>query len=152
MSRESSFAKIKTGKLYQLPSGNVVRVVRVNSMRNNVIVHNYHSHANEAIEYETAPALLTPVLKIGEVAKLLGRKSATIRKYEQIGLIPKARKISLNVEGKITTRVYSPKDIEELIDFFDRRKPVGRPGKTNIGGINRKEIKRRLDSKYIRKD
>jgi hypothetical protein len=148
MASERKFAKLKVGRLYSLPSGDVVRVVRIDQMRGNVIVHNYHSHHNEVVEYVMAPSILTPVLKIGEIAKLFGKKTTTIRKYEEIGLIPKVRKVCLNSEGKITTRLYTPKDVEDLIEFFDRRKPVGRPASTNRSGLYKENIRRKLDSRY----
>jgi len=149
---ESKFVKIKVNKLYFLPSGDVVRVVRINWMRNSVIVHNYHSHSNEVVEYELAPAILSPAYRIGEVARMLGKQPATLRKYEQLGLIPKVRKISLNFGEKRFTRVYTSKDVEEIVEFFDRRKPVGRPSRTNTFGINKNEIKRILNSRYIKED
>ena len=147
---ESKFSKIKINKLYFLPSGDVVRVVRVNWMRNIVIFHNYHSHSNESVEYALAPAILAPAYRIGEVARRLGKKPSTLRKYEGLGLIPKARKISLTFGAKPSTRVYTSKEVDEIIDFFDRRKPVGRPSHTNFSGINKNEIRRIFDSRYIK--
>jgi hypothetical protein len=65
-------------------------------------------------------------------------------------LLPKAKKISLNGSGKSWTRVYSPSDIEILADFFDSRKPAGRPASTNVAGIDREAIKDKLDALYMR--
>jgi hypothetical protein len=148
--QEANLAKIKVGRLYRMPNKNAVRVIRVDWMKNLVIVRNYHSHSNEAIEYESAPSLLVPLLRIGEVAKIVGKKTSTIRKYENDGLLPQVEKISLNPDAKTSTRVYSPKDIEVVADFFDRRKPAGRPGNTNVAGINKSTVKQKIDSMYIR--
>ena len=147
---ESKFSKVKTRKLYFLPSGDVVRVVKINWMRNSVIVHNYHSHSNQVIDYSSAPSLLAPAYRIGEVARMLGKKPATLRKYEQSGLTSEIRRISLGFGADKLTRVYTASNVEELIEFFDRRKPVGRPAATNLSGINKKEIRKILDSRYIK--
>lgn len=150
MHHEVDLVKIKVGKLYRMPNRNAVRVIRVDWMKNLVIVRNYHSHSNEVIEYENAPSLLVPLLKIGDVARIVGRKPATIRKYENNGLLPQVEKIALNHDGKTWTRIYSPEDIEVVAEFFNRRKPVGRPADTNVAGINKSTVKRKLDSMYIR--
>lgn len=127
MYNDSLFSKIQLKKLYKLPSGNVVRVIRVDKIHSNVIVHNYHSHSNEIIDFNITPILLKRVYKIGEVAKMFGKKTSTIRKYETIGLIPAGEKISLHVGGKLQTRVYSERQVEELAEFFRRRRTAGRP-------------------------
>lgn len=144
MPNENSLAKIKVKRLYRLPSGNVVRVVRVDWRKNSVIVHNYHSHSNEYFEYSEISKIFEPLFSITEVAKILGKKSSTIRKYESIGLIPEARKISLNIEGKALTRVYTSKDIEDLSLFFQNRRPVGRPSSTNISGFNKDAVRKKI--------
>lgn len=127
MYNDSLLSKIQLKKLYKLPSGNVVRVIRVDKLRENIIVHNYHSHSNEVIDLKITPIILKRVYKIGEVAKMFGKKSSTIRKYESIGLIPVSEKISLHGGGKLETRVYSEKQVEELAEFFRRRRSAGRP-------------------------
>jgi len=81
---------------------------------------------------------------------MFGKKSTTIRKNESDGFIPKAKKVALNGNGKAWTRVYSPSDIEVLTEFFDRRKPVGRPGPANVPGVNRNAIKVKIDASYFK--
>ena len=150
MLTESSYAKIKVGRLYRMPNGDAVRVVRADWSKNLVIIHNFHSHSNDIIEYTEASEVFVPLLKIGDVAKIIGRKSATIRKYESLGLLPAVEKISLSHDGKATTRVYSPQDIEEIVEFFHRRKPAGRPYKQKLPNINKIVVKSKIDSLYIR--
>lgn len=147
---ESKLAKIRVKKLYESSDGSPVRVIKVDWKRNLAICRNYHSHRNQAFPLDEAAATFTPLLKVGEVAKMFGVKADTIRRYENLELLPKPRKISLNADGKITTRVYSPSDIEVLTEFFDRRRPVGRPGPANIPGINRNAIKVKIDASYLR--
>jgi len=141
---------IKVGKLYQNPDGVAVRVIRIDLKRNLVICRNYSSHSNQAFDFDEATKKFVRLYKIGDVAKMFGKKSTTIRKYESIGLIPEAKKISLNADGKAWTRVYSPRDVEVLQEFFDRRKPAGRPGPANIPGIDRNAIKAKLDASYLK--
>jgi hypothetical protein len=127
MYNDSLLSKIQLKKFYKLPSGNVVRVIRVDKIRENVIVHNYHSHSNEIVDFKITPILFKRVYKIGEVAKMFGKKTSTIRKYENMGLIPAGEKISLHGGGKLETRVYSERQVEELAEFFRRRRSAGRP-------------------------
>lgn len=81
---------------------------------------------------------------------MIGRKSSTIRKYENLGLLPAVEKISLSADGRATTRVYSPEDVDELVTFFDRRRPAGRPSGVKVPNINKSVVKKKIDSLYIR--
>lgn len=136
------------GRLYILPGGDVVKAVRVSEQRNVVIVHNYGSQQNEVIEYNMAPKLLTPVLRIGEVAKLFGKKPDTLRRYEREGLIDEPIRYRMNDSTKEPTRLYGPSDIRKLVRFFERRNPVGRPSPTNRPGINKELIENKLKVRY----
>lgn len=121
---------VKVNNFYKLPSGDAVRVVRLDEENDIVIVHNYHSHSNEYFQHAEFCKISEQLYRISEVAKSVGKKSATIRKYENDGLIPKVEKISLNPGGKPATRVYTRKDVEDIIVFFERRKSVGRPARS----------------------
>lgn len=147
---ESSLTKIKVRKLYEASDGCAVRVIKIDWKRNLVICHNYHSHSNQAFALDECAKTFIPLFKIGDVAKMFGKQSSTIRKYEAKDLIPKAKKIALNGDGKTWTRVYSPSDIEVLMEFFDRRKPAGRPGPANISGINRNAINSKIEASYLK--
>lgn len=144
MPNKKSLTKIVTKRFYELPSKAIVKVVRVDWSKNTVIVHNYHTHSNEFINYEEAVKILNPVFLISEVSKMVGKKSSTIRKYESSGLIAPARKISLSESGKATTRVYNLRDVEEILEFFEKRRPVGRPSSVNISGFNKNAIREKL--------
>jgi hypothetical protein len=147
---QTILAKIKVGRLYQSADGVAVRVIKIDYKRNLVICRNYDSHSNQAFELDKASASFVRLYKIGDVAKMFGKKSSTIRKYESEGLLPQAKKIALNGDGRAWTRVYSPSDIEMLQEFFDRRKPVGRPGPANVPGIDRNAIKVKIDASYLK--
>ncbi len=150
MSKNTDFGKVKVGRLYIKPDSCVVRVVRVNMALENVIVYNYHSHTNEVVPFDLAVESFGQAYKLADVARVVGKKSATIRKYENDGLIPKARKITTNPEGRAQTRVYSQEDLEQLVVFFEKRRPAGRPSLNRGNVYNREEVKNKLDQIKIK--
>ncbi len=135
---------IKVNKLYFMPSKNVVRVVRINNKTNNVIIRNYHSHTNESIDLVIANSLFKQAFRISEVSRVVGRKPVTIRKYEHLGLIPKAKKVVTKLGGERQIRVYSQEDVDDLVNFFNKRRPVGRPNLPRIQ--NKTDVKQRLNN------
>lgn len=145
MSKNTDFGKIKVGKLYIKPDNCVVRVMGVNIALKNVIVYNYHSHTNEVVPIDIAADSFGQAYKLADAARVVGKKSATIRKYENTGLIPKARKITTNPEGRAQTRVYSQEDLDQLVIFFERRRPAGRPSLYRSNASNKEEVKNKLD-------
>jgi hypothetical protein len=142
-------AKVLRDKYYLLPSDNLVRVMVVDEVNNNVIVHNYHSRQNEVIEYVVAPRILEPVFKVSEVAKMLGRKPDTLRRYEREGKISRARQYSIG--GKNAMRIYTQSDIEALASFFGEQ-VIGRPAKHARvkTPISRQEINRHYKTRFTR--
>jgi len=137
---------IKKDSLYFMPSGNVVRVIKVDYKSGLIIVHNYHSHSNESVDFETACSVMERAYNISQVSKFVKRKSATIRKYESIGLLAQPRKISIKVHGGRPYRVYSQREIADMVDFFDKRRSAGRPRPSRRDTISKSEIKHKLDS------
>ena len=138
---------------YYLHNKVLVRVLSVNVKENRVVLFRYDSFDKQAIEYDTAPHYVTPLFRIGEVAKMLNRSVETIRKYENTGLIPKARKYKVSQTGNDRTdiRLYTEKEILELANFFANRNPVGRPGsliRDRVSKINQKELAKYLDSRF----
>ncbi len=134
--------KVRVNKLYLLPSQTLVRVHRIDQVHGKVFIYRYDTSMNDSLDIEMAPRLLTPAFKIGEVAKMLQKSPDTLRKYERDGLIssPKRWKV-----GDRDIRIYTMRDINRLVDFFENRPPVGRPSKSNqSSGVNKAELKRRL--------
>jgi len=143
---EYDLAKLRPGKLYVLPSGAVCKLIKVDWVHGKVFIYRYDIKSNETLDVEIAPRILTPAWKIGEVAAMLQRSPDTMRKYERAGLIdsPNRHKI-----GNQNLRIYTLKDINKLITFFENRAPVGRPSKTNESfGVNKTEVRRRLKSRF----
>ena len=127
----------------------LVRVTSVNKKENRVVLYRYDTFDKEAIEYDTAPHFLTPMFKIGDVAKMLNRSVETIRKYERQKLIPKANQFSISETGKLSIRLYTEKETRELADFFSNRRSVGRPSEINkVSKINQKEFLAHLNARF----
>jgi len=72
--------------------------------------------------------LLSRVYTIGEVAKIVDRRSDTIRKYEKRGLIPKPVSIDEDYPSYKGWRFYTSGDVYDIVSFFSDRTP-GRPVK-----------------------
>jgi len=119
--------KIIKNRLFTNDKGNFVKVVSIVKKSNIVNVYNYSTFMNETIEYDTAVYYLTPIFKIGEVARILDRKPDTLRKYEVSGRIPKASQISTNVDGTASMRVYTLRDVNDLVDILSMVNKAGRP-------------------------
>jgi hypothetical protein len=142
-------AKVLKYKRYLLPSGNLARVMTIDESSNRVIVYNYHSRQNEIIEHSLAPHILEPVFKISEVAKMLGKKPDTLRRYERLGKISPARQYRLGKRNSM--RIYTERDIEALAEFFGEQ-VVGRPSscaKVSLP-VSRQEMFRMYKTRFTR--
>lgn len=111
------------------------------------MLYRYDIFSKEDIEYDTAPYYLKPLFKIGEVAKMLNRSTDTIRKYENLQLIDKAKQYLISDNGKTKVRFYTETDVYDLMGFFANRRSVGRPCKTN-SKINQKDLMQQLNSRF----
>lgn len=146
MSKEFNLDHIKKDYLYFMPSGNVVRVVKIDYKSRVLVLRNYHSHSNESVDFETGCAVMERAYNISEVSRMVRRKSTTIRKYESMGLLAQPKKISIKPSGSRPYRVYSQREIDDMIDFFDKRRSVGRPAGRGHDTISKSDIKQKLDS------
>lgn len=122
-----------------------MRVIKVNLVKNKVWVHDYHSYQNDVFDLDVAEQMFQPVFRISEVAAMFGKKTATLRKYENLGLIPEVEKFRTG--SSRMTRVYTERDVWDLVEFFSTRPGPGRPSKTNVGGVDRKTIQKKIDTK-----
>jgi hypothetical protein len=120
---KKSQVKLTKNRLFFNNKNELIRIVSTNKKLNAVHVFNYSSYI---MEYDTAAYYLTPAFRIGEVSKILGRKPDTIRKYEQKGLIPAASKVALNKDNTAQIRVYTLRDVYDLIELFSMRNASGR--------------------------
>lgn len=142
-------ARIVKDKLYLMPSGNLARVMGVDESSNRVVIYNYHSRQNEIVEYSLAPHIFDPVFKISEVARMLGKKPDTLRRYERLGKITPAAQVKLGKRNSM--RIYTQDDIEDLAEFFSEQ-VVGRPSvhaKVSVP-VSRQEIYRLYKTRFKR--
>jgi len=123
----------------------LVKILSINRATNSVILRRYDDFHNEAVEYDTAPGRLTPMFKIGDVAKMLSRSPETIRKYEREGLIIPATQFPLTREKTAMVRLYTEKDIYDLMEFFAERS--SRRGK-KFSAVNQKDLLAYIRSRY----
>lgn len=123
----------------------------MNNAVGKVFIHNYDSLSNEAIDLDTAKRYFIPMMTIGEVAKILGKKPHTLRTYERQGLIAKAKQYRVGSGSIKTIRLYSPDEVRDLLEFFADRRGPGRPAIHNVGVIDRERVEKLLGAKYERK-
>jgi hypothetical protein len=79
-----------------------------------------------AMPFEGAELIMHRIYTIGEVAKIVEKRSDTIRKYEKKGLIPSGKKFSESCESYKNWRYYDREDVYNMVSFFNNRTP-GRP-------------------------
>lgn len=122
----------------------------MNNAVGKVFIHNYDSLSNEAVDLDFARKYFTPMMPIGEVAKILGKTTHTLRTYEKQGLIPKARQFRAGSGAVRTIRLYAPDEVRDLLEFFASRRGPGRPAIHNVGKIDRERVDKLLSAKYER--
>lgn len=143
------YVRIKRAKYYFLPSGDLIKVNKVNENHNKVFVYNFTQKSNEVYELDLAFKIFSPVFRIGEVAKLLGKAPATLRRYENQGLIPRAKQYAVSPGNSQKRRLYTDRDVEYLLEFFSERRSPGRPGKYSMNGtVNVANAKKFIQAKY----
>lgn len=119
--------KLLKNRLFLNDKSEIIRIVSIVKKANTVNIFNYNSFTFGVMEYDTASYYLSPVFRIGEVSRIIDKKADTIRKYEKSGLIPKARMIALNPDASASIRVYTLRDVYDLLEIFSMRNKAGRP-------------------------
>ena len=89
------------------------------------------------IPYQQSDLLLVRLYTVGEVAKIVERRTDTIRKYEKKNLIPKPNKFGEKYQSYQSWRYYEESDVYEMIEFFNDRTP-GRPIQEKNSGVKAK--------------
>ena len=138
--------KLIKNRLFLNDKGDIIRVISIVKKANTVNVFNYSSFTSDVIEYDTASYYLSPVFRIGEVARIIDKKADTIRKYEKSGLIPQARKVNLNKEGTSSIRIYTLRDVYDLLEIFSMRNKAGRP--TSHTMVNQTEALKKINARF----
>ena len=111
---------------YHFVAGEVVKLIHSSPATNEVLVFNLALQKKQTMDYHGFKLVSQPAFKIGDVARMLGKKSDTIRKWEQREIIPPQKK--WQVGDKKFLRFYTQTDIEGLRDVVASLH-VGRPRK-----------------------
>lgn len=117
-------------------AGNIVKIKKISKSRNKIFLENLAGKNCVDIPLEQCELLLTRLYTVGEVAKIVGRRPDTLRKYERKNLIPSANKFGEECIGYTTWRYYDESAVYEMVEFFNQR-VQGRPvvnKKSNVQG------------------
>lgn len=138
--------KIIKNRLFFNDKSDLIRIISIVKRENIINIFDYSKFDKDVIEYDTAIYYLTPIFRIGEVARILDKKPDTIRKYELTEVIPKARKVFLNEEHSSSIRIYTLKDIYDLLEIFAMRNKSGRP--KNFSSVNQVEAIKKINARF----
>ena len=124
--------KIVINKFYKY-SNTIVKVKKITKNLNKILVTDLTSKQEMVMPYEGAELIIHRIYTIGEVAKIVEKRSDTIRKYEKKGLIPSGKKFNESCQSYKNWRYYDREDVYNMVLFFNNRTP-GRPAnERNIG-------------------
>ena len=123
---------ILTNKFYKY-SDTVVKVKKIAKNLNKVTVIDLTTKTEINIPFLGAELIMYRIYTIGEVAKIVEKRSDTIRKYEKKGLIPSGKKFNESCQSYKNWRDYDREEVYNMVLFFNNRTP-GRPAnERNIG-------------------
>ena len=141
--------KLKPNKYYLLNNKSLVKLLKVNEALDVVVVYRYDTFLNDSLTLPEAKRKLKPLFKIGEVSRMVGKASDTLRKYEREGLIESPQQFSVCYDGSRKLRFYTWEDIQGLVRFFNTRNRSGRPGSSEAKQkVNEKDILKLVESRY----
>lgn len=111
-----------------------VKIKRVNKIQNRIFAVDIGSNEDIILPIDGSELILFRIYSIGEVAKLVGRQSNTLRKYEKKNLIPSPKKFGDQYPSYKNWRYYDESDVYEMVEFFNAR-VQGRPKKRSIKSV-----------------
>lgn len=117
--------KIILNKFYKY-SNTIVKVKKITRNLNKIIVTDLTTKEEMVMPFEGADLIMHRIYTIGEVAKIVEKRSDTIRKYEKKGLIPSGKKFNETCQSYKNWRYYDREDVYDMVSFFNGRTP-GRP-------------------------
>jgi hypothetical protein len=118
-------------------SDTIVKIKKINKNSNRIYAEKLDTHDVILIPYQQSDLLLVRLYTVGEVAKIVERRTDTIRKYEKKNLIPKPNKFGEKYQSYQSWRYYEESDVYEMIEFFNDRTP-GRPIQEKNSGVKAK--------------
>lgn len=117
--------KIIKNKFYKY-SETIVKIKKVVKNMNKIYAIDLSTKQEISFPYNGAELILHRIYTIGEVAKIVEKRSDTIRKYEKRNLIPSGKKFSETCDSYKNWRYYEKQDVYDMVSFFNGRTP-GRP-------------------------
>ena len=128
--------KLITNKFY-LYSGKIVKLKKISKTSNKIYIEKLNDGEKVILPYQQSDILLKRIYTVGEVAKIVEKRSDTIRKYEKRNLIPSAEKFGKEYGGYAAWRYYNEDDVYQMVEFFGSRNP-GRPTSVTNSDIGSK--------------
>lgn len=120
--------RIIENKFY-LYKTNPYKVKKITRTSNSVILKSILDGSEENIPYTGGELLLKRLYTIGELAKITGKRTDTLRKYEKSDILPKPSfYIDIDSNPYRNWRFYTEEEVYDAISFFSGRNP-GRPAK-----------------------
>jgi hypothetical protein len=110
---------------------------KISKSSNKIIAERVDNGEQITLPYEQVDLLISRLYTVGEVAKIVERRSDTLRKYEKRGLIPSSEKFGEKYKSYKNWRFYDEAGVYELVSFFNDRVP-GRPAKQKVSNIESK--------------
>lgn len=131
-------------KFYQY-ADTIVKLKKISKSSNKILAERLDDGTHIVLPYEQSEMLLRRVYTVGEVAKIVDRRSDTLRKYEKKDLIPSPKKFGEKYKSYENWRYYEESDVYDMIEFFNSRTP-GRPVQNNKTTIknNIKQIEEKV--------
>lgn len=117
--------KIIINKFY-LYKGKVVKVRKVHKVSGKVFLQFIEEGSEEIIPLNGGDLLLARLYTIGELAKITGKRTDTIRKYEKVGLLLHPDFYFESENSYKNWRFYRESEVHDVLSFFSSRTP-GRP-------------------------
>lgn len=118
-------------------SDTIIKIKKISKNSNKIFAEKLDNGDSIVIPYEQSEILLRRLYTVGEVAKIVEKRTDTLRKYEKKNLIPEPSKFGEKYGGYRNWRYYEESDIYEMIEFFNDRVP-GRPVKNKNIDLNSK--------------
>jgi len=116
---------ILINKFYKY-SNIIIKVKKIAKNLNKITAIDLTNKEEIIMPYQGAELIMYRIYTIGEVAKIVEKRSDTIRKYEKKGLIPSGKKFNESCQSYKNWRYYDRDDVYNMVAFFSERSP-GRP-------------------------
>jgi hypothetical protein len=111
------------------------KVKKITRASNVVLLKSILSNEDESIPYSGGELLLKRLYTIGELAKITGKRTDTLRKYEKLGILPKPSFFIDSGENPYRNwRFYTEDEVYDAVSFFSGRSP-GRPASKSESGL-----------------